>query len=142
MAQQCERAIDGGCGQQTFLASGADLGRQPLRLVLGDPACGEIGERRVAAEHGHEVIQDPFVLLERALPRLHLDVPLGGFRERDAARRLALVDVQEKRRERLLGIFLRPLGLVDALLLAVHLDGVAPCSALCALDPGLSKGAD
>jgi hypothetical protein len=66
MAQQRQRAIDGRGGQRPFRVRLADLGRQPLRLVLAGPARGEILEPGLTAEGRRQTFQRALVLRQRA----------------------------------------------------------------------------
>jgi len=53
------------------------------------------------------VLDDPGVVLERALPRLRRQVALAGLTERDPrSLRLLGLDLEQLRRERLLGVLL------------------------------------
>jgi len=62
------------------------------------------------------VLQHALVLLQRSLPWLGRQITLGGLRQRHAARRFRRLDLHQERGECSLGVILRPLGFVDALL--------------------------
>src|SRR5207249_4977730 len=104
---------------------------QPLGLVLADPAGGDVNERGVRAEHRLEVLQVAPVLRQRPLPRLRGEVTLRGLGERQARRlRLRLlIELQEARRQGVLGVLRGPFRLEEPDLFPV-LDGDEP--------PGLS----
>src|SRR5438876_6855798 len=91
-------------------------------------------QRGVRAEHRLEVLQVAPVLRQRPLPRLRGEVTLRGLGERQARRlRLRLlIELQEARRQGVLGVLLGPFRLEEPDLFPV-LDGDEP--------PGFALGA-
>ena len=87
-AQQRERAVHGRgaqspLGRAVTRTDRAD-GREPLALVLADPARADLADGRVRAKLTLEVVELPPVLLERPLARLCREVTIRGLDERDA----------------------------------------------------------
>ena len=135
VTQQGQRPIDGRVGQAALDGVGtlADrpYERQPLVFVLTDSAGCDVAQRCVGPELCLQRFQLTLVLGKCALAGLGHEVALDGLFERDAgALRLYWLDLQQLLCQFGLGLLACPVSTVALHLLALDLEGEAPCLAL------------